>query len=816
MESAGLSGSRDDGSRRGKTVNLRRLLCIGLMLASQMSMVRGAPTRPLLVLEMEGDLPKTRLFLEDLVEHFAAHRGFQVRWIRGRTGVDPGPGDPAVLLRRRVDPQDRETVGNSRRTIQLPLLPVRDVFLENKKNRLRNENQIFSGVVHLVDEPGVRRLVGALEARYGQSLDVRWTSTLSEAIAQLRAGKSAWTVCDSDVALTAAHEDPDLQVNWRFLDPVAPVKSLCLTAFETTDERLEARGLSIAWCQWWGDGKDGPQAKVFPRHTGLPYFTYLQSGGSNLRQWDGEMERRRVQAMLGEYETRLTRRHPGNLAEWGPLALEYFSSAGPYEIQLDELDWLASNRSPDRGDWLRQIERRAPQVWERWMGLRGGETNWTVIRPGGLPFIDQFWSKEDKKGLARDYLRGQAEKALKAHSYEDAVKLLERLSRDGGEDPAVERLLHEARTRREQVNTEVRRRQTVATFREAARLAESRGDLEGARVSWIGVQDLLPDDLEARKGLENVQNLIKERDRREELGRLKAMLDEAIQHYQAGRYEPAVALLESCLTLAPGNHQVQEYLDLSMGALDQLGSDHGDPRSPYQDLVLEWTRDARAAEAAGESAVAERQWLRILNLFPGHLEAGMGRLRARERLNPGTLKAWADAQWQEVQNLKKNQQTARAQALADRIRLLVPSAPGPVPVGTNGGGDGTKRALPVDPAWVAARYEEGLKAYAKDDWIRAQKIYQEILERDPQQNQARLFLDRIRTRQAFAEGSTRAPASGAREDLIEKLHQRALDLYNQGRADEAVSEWERILQLDPTDRKAQNSLRRVKTLKGKG
>ncbi|MBN8217084.1 MAG: tetratricopeptide repeat protein [Spirochaetes bacterium] len=734
-----------------------------------------------------------------------------------------GASAPWIRPTRRLMPLHALEDGSARSAGFLPLYPVRSVILETRKQRLRNENQFFGARIVLARGVDQEALIADLEGRYGGSFEIHWAATADEAVRAVKTGQSPFTFLDSDLALQAAAGDADLQVTWKWLENLASVrwvgwKAADAAKEEGPDGRWE-RPLSVRWATWLSDRHETGPWRILQRAWDLTYANYLVQCGPQAKAADALGQVWRTREGNRRYEERLDRVLGTNAgappASWAPLVIEYLGWANPFEVRLTDLDRLYALPAEVQGEWLDLARKKVPQVWDRWASLRGVESHFAGLKSEPSTAFEAALTPEDRRTIQRLFWKKQGETLMRAGKYDEACSLFERVVQEDPEDLLTRRQLAESTQRRESDRRESMLRLNLLAAREAARSSMARGDDAGALEAWRRVLAVLPGDPEARRESAALRQARQERERRDELEHLGSLLDQGISRYQDGHPEKAVLLLESLLDLAPGNTKAQEYLELARGALAMAGDEEEDPRSPYAEVVVNLQSKAKSFEARGLFQEGDEEWRRLLALFPKNREAQAGTLRCREKIEPGSLRRWANGRLEEASRLRKEHRIVEARTAVDQVRRLDPGHPGLK--GFAERAETVPSAAPkIDPSDLAKWYDEAMNAYGREDLAGAREIYRSILAKDPAQVPARLYLDRIDTRLLFgmATNAGAAPVDNSgREEFLRRLHQHALDLYNQGRVLDAVKEWERIVKLDPSDKRAHNSIRRAQALR---
>ncbi len=286
--------------------------------------------------------------------------------------------------------------------------------------------------------------------------------------------------------------------------------------------------------------------------------------------------------------------------------------------------------------------------------------------------------------------------------------------------------------------------------------------------------------------------------------RLKALLDEASDHYNQGRFEEAIATWKQVIAVDPQNQKSKEGIrmaSLLVSDWDESGSgqgassaaprpaarrqaataaasgDAGADGSAELDLALQVGREALAGGRHMEAAEAAR---RALELDPGNMEAcGILSLSADDetaaapvRIDP--VAGAAGAIHQET-TLDRESMTL---GVDDTNPQLAVTAPGPLAAAQ-------ADLSPEDLRRISVVLDEGQREFDAGHFQEAISVWSRVFVIDRSNTEAGLRIDRAK---ASLEQRTRD---------VDELYYKAVDAHDANRIEEAVDLFKRVLELTP-------------------
>jgi tetratricopeptide (TPR) repeat protein len=276
------------------------------------------------------------------------------------------------------------------------------------------------------------------------------------------------------------------------------------------------------------------------------------------------------------------------------------------------------------------------------------------------------------------------------------------------------------------------------------------------------------------------------------------------------------------------------------------------------DPYLPYLRQADDLFAQGETIKAGQIWQAILKQHPTHAEARAGLMSVKERLlalreaelaaaaAPPATSTPAPAPTEEPQPeppvppvvdprstapeapLPLDPAEVITGALAfdpERLPTQEPGPEAPVPPVLDPRSTAPEAPLPIDPAAVATGaltfdperlLAEGCTLYDMGQTGDALKKWEQVLALDPDHVLARGYINGARQEMGLPLLQARATPAPVRaeappgEEDVEKLLREAVQLYDMGLTEEAISKWERVLVLEPQRHEIEGYLRQAR------
>jgi tetratricopeptide (TPR) repeat protein len=234
-----------------------------------------------------------------------------------------------------------------------------------------------------------------------------------------------------------------------------------------------------------------------------------------------------------------------------------------------------------------------------------------------------------------------------------------------------------------------------------------------------------------------------------------------------------------------------------------------DPYAPY-------LRQADDLFTEGETVKAGQIWQAILKQHPSHPEARAGLLAVKERLL--ALREAAAAPTPLAPPATPTPEPTEGPRPESQVPPVVdPRSTAPEPIQPGDSGEVITGAL--NPNRLLA---EGCTLYDMGQTADALRKWAQVLALDPDHALARGYVNS--TRQELGLPPLQAPATSApveveaphAEEDLDKLLREAVQLYDMGLVEEAISKWERVLVLEPQRQEVEGYLRQARSEVGSG
>lgn len=356
---------------------------------------------------------------------------------------------------------------------------------------------------------------------------------------------------------------------------------------------------------------------------------------------------------------------------------------------------------------------------------------------------------------------------------------------------------------------------------------------DDAREDYESVLALIDNYKDAQARLDNLDNLeaeYKERIRKENLEKINREFQNGLLSLTQGDYESAVTSFEAVLAIDPKNTQASRYVKMAKEALAQEREDLVDENSPYYPLVTSLKSSGIGYYKKGEYEKSLKQWEAILNLFPKNIEALEYVLRCQLNLNPEIYKTFSKKQIDEGKEFLKNKNYKRALRKFEMIKSIDPDYEGiddliaaatpkePVlPVFKPEPRENKPQAGEVEKpkasrAKIEASYARGLKLYREGNLKSALAAFRFVASNDPQNMKALININKIESELRYSSGSTTTKAAKKltprQKKLIREYYYKGINYYSKNQFPEAITEWRKVLSIDPDHEKAKNNIRK--------
>jgi tetratricopeptide (TPR) repeat protein len=329
---------------------------------------------------------------------------------------------------------------------------------------------------------------------------------------------------------------------------------------------------------------------------------------------------------------------------------------------------------------------------------------------------------------------------------------------------------------------------------------------------------------DSRDYIDRAREAMKEKTKKES-GRMSVdvarYLREGIKQYNIEQYKKALSVLNEGLLLDPENTQIQEYIMRATIALKREEEKSVSPLSPFYKLIQDLMRLGDRAYAEGKYEGSIKFWEEILLIFPFNEKARIGMTRTLKKTDPSLATEILADMYEEAKTYslrdKKREAKAKLILILDvdprhrEARALLKELEEE---------DKKKEEKKVvsreDRQKAQDLYDEGVKLYGKEKLKEALQAWKQALELNPEFDEARVYLARaetqMRTLEKIGAGQTEENTALSEEVRIKlkKHYLEGITYYMSGLYEEAISEWEEIIKIDPNYENVEQNIARAK------
>jgi tetratricopeptide (TPR) repeat protein len=708
----------------------------------------------------------------------------------------------------------------------IPLYPVTTVllYLSRIANRSESDLALLSGAC--LDQPQHQYLAKKLSSRIGALPFLKKLPDSSSCLKLLTEKKVDYIFIDSDIAQRFVSVNPEYEYNSYLLGEEETIRIV--------GQKLKTLDVSLT-LKW-----------------GIPdYLDYLnekrlllenKSLKNPFRQW--------FNVSLEEYlgglgtETKFGLHAPVNdnillyrqlLANYlyelqlsvdssyPPTAItnliKYYSRGDPYLLSLDYLEGIWSKtistsndfESSRFSDLLASMQKVNSTVFDRFVSFRLGTEGSQTINQENWRKLSSYINKNFVVLDQISFLKKQIKRLIQEKKEEDALTLVEKIllfsTKDAWATKTKQELLTLIDQKREERIRSLEPIEAIARARDffqKAKFDEALDEIDRALF-------LDKKNTEAEKLRQVIFLKRLEQKKIFEAERVSTLLGKGIVFYNTGRYDVAVSTLEECLKMAPQNSTVLEYLELARGALRTDRDENLQPHSPYYSIVYQERLLALNFFNLGQRAFSLEYWKKILFLLPKNREASIYASRCYRDLNPAIYSQIINDKIVEIRNEMARKNLLNAEHLLGAL-LQIDNTDSKVQ-SIQKEFEAIKNALfkkPKDTTKIQGFYDQAISAYNDQNYSLAETLWKSIILEYPDEVQAKVFLSRIETLQKFNAKEFLVQENDT-EKQIREFQIQGMTYYNSGKLKEAILEWQKILKLQPDDRRALSNIKRARS-----
>ena len=328
---------------------------------------------------------------------------------------------------------------------------------------------------------------------------------------------------------------------------------------------------------------------------------------------------------------------------------------------------------------------------------------------------------------------------------------------------------------------------------------------------------------DARALLESIPQLKKEWEERQRLLRLQQIdktFQEGLISLTEGRYRDAVSAFQATLTLDPKNELARRYLSTALDALMVEEEEIINENNPYYSIVQPLIESGKRLYNQGNIAESREQWVKILNLFPQNRMATEYLLRCDLAKNPESFQKFAEKIVNDGNKLLAEKKYNEAFKKIDLIATIDPQYPEIQNLITQSKVGKRKTGGEVTDIDFRQRYNVALQLYqqgGKNNLEKALAEFKIINNKYPDNIQVAIIINKIESQLRFrvAEQVQGKKLTPRQQELIREYYFKGINYYTNNQFDLAITEWRKVLAIDPDHEKAKNNIKKCLILLGR-
>jgi tetratricopeptide (TPR) repeat protein len=348
-------------------------------------------------------------------------------------------------------------------------------------------------------------------------------------------------------------------------------------------------------------------------------------------------------------------------------------------------------------------------------------------------------------------------------------------------------------------------------------------EFDRAKEDFENVLALIPDYKDTAERLRSLDRLKKEYEEQQRVAKLKTIdvqFEKGLIALNEAKYKDAIVSFESVLVLDPKNDLAKKYIQTAKEAQDQIEEESVIEDSPYYSIVNSLAVSGKVLYDRGDYSESRRRWEKILDLFPKNKVATEYLLRCNIKINPQAFTDFSEKYIAEGRALLKEKNYRMALQKFEMIKSIQANYPGIDALIANAKtGIGTK--APANPNVpqneIERRTRLGIDYYRKggEDNIKlALQQFKWVNTNDPDNTSALVYINKIESqlRVGAGEPETAQKLNDKQRQLVNTYYYKGINFYFNNKFDDAISEWRKVLLIDPTNEKAKLNIRKCLAL----
>ncbi len=374
----------------------------------------------------------------------------------------------------------------------------------------------------------------------------------------------------------------------------------------------------------------------------------------------------------------------------------------------------------------------------------------------------------------------------------------------------------------EQRNKELVRIQTEQLYANGINGLKKK-EFDRAKEDFENVLSLIPNYKDTVERLRSIERLKKEYEEQQRIAKLKTIdvqFEKGLIALNEARYKDSIVSFEAVLVLDPKNDLAKKYIQTAKEAQDQIEEETVTEDSPYFSIVNSLSVSGKVLYDRGEYSESRRRWEKILDLFPKNKIATEYLLRCNIKINPKAFTDFSEKYISEGRTFLKEKNFRMALQKFEMIKSIQANYPNIDTLIANArAGIGAKPAANpnVSPIDIERRTRLGIDYYRKggeDNMKLALQQFKWVNANDPENTSALVYINKIESqlRVGAGEPETALKLNEKQKRLVSTHYFKGINFYFNNRIDDAISEWRKVLVIDPNHEKAKMNIRKCLAL----
>lgn len=348
-------------------------------------------------------------------------------------------------------------------------------------------------------------------------------------------------------------------------------------------------------------------------------------------------------------------------------------------------------------------------------------------------------------------------------------------------------------------------------------------EFDQAKDNFENALALIDNYKDARAQLEAIPRLKKEYEEQQRLLRLQKIdktFQEGLLALTEGKYRDAVAAFQATLTLDPKNELAKRYLSTALDALRVQEEEVVDENNPYYSIVQPLIESGKRLFNQGNYDESRKQWQKILNLFPQNRIATEYLLRCDLAQKPESFKKFADNIVNDGKKLLGERKYDQAYRKFELIASIDPQYPEIQNLMALSRVEKKKAGFEGTDEDFRRRYNIAMQLYqqgGKNNLEKALAEFKVINNRYPDYIQVAIIVNKIESQLRFEVTEEREvkKLTPRQQELIREYYFKGINYYSNNQFELAITEWRKVLAIDPNHEKAKNNIKKCLILLGR-